>query len=263
MLSLICYFKLRIVQTLYICSLISCCYFIMELSLISLNIKGIRDIVKRKAIFLFCKEMKADFFIFFYKNPTSSEDVPFWKNQWGDDLWLAHGTNHSAGVIILKGSFRGKILYNQCDVKGHWVILVIEIGSNMFILCNVSGYNYIVLNHNLLDNIEENVNILSTKFPMAKVIIGEDFNMVHDNALDRLPPRISNKNNNLQNFCNNLALIDIWRYRNPSVRQFTWSNKQTTQQSRIDFWLISSELNQNVLKTKISPAILTDHKALT
>ncbi len=36
-----------------------------------------------------------------------------------------------------------------------------------------------------------------------------------------------------------------------------------TQQSRIDFWVISSELNQNVLQTKSSPAILTDHKALT
>ncbi len=230
----------------------------MELSLISLNVKGIRDIVKRKAIFLFCKEMKADF-IFLQESHSSSEDVPFWKNQWGDELW----SNHSAGVIILKGSFRGKILYNQCDVKGHWVILVIEIGSNMFILCNVYGYNSCVLNHNLLDTIEENVNIISTKFPMAKVIIGGDFNMVQDNALDRLPPRISNKNNNLQNFSNNLALIDIWRYRNPSVRQFTWSNKQMTQQSRIDFWLTSSELDQNVLQTKISPAILTDHKVLT
>ncbi len=166
-------------------------------------------------------------------------------------------------MIILKGNFRGKILYNQRDVKGHWVILVIEIASNMFILCNIYGYNSSVLNHNLLDTIEENVNILSTKFPMAKVIIGGDFNMDHDNALDRFLPRISNKNNNLQNICNNLALIDIWRYRNPSVRQFTWSNKQMTPQSQIDFWLISSELNQNVLQTKISPAILTDHKALT
>ncbi len=131
MLSLICYFKLRIVQTLYICSLISCCYFIMELSVISFN-KGHSRYCKKKSN-IFVLQRNEGRFLFFYKNPTSSEDVPFWKNQWGDDLWLAHGTNHSAGVIILKGSFRGKILYNQCDVKGHWVILVIEIGSNMFI----------------------------------------------------------------------------------------------------------------------------------
>ncbi len=103
----------------------------MELSLISLNVKGIQDIVNRKAIFLFCKEMKADSF-FLQESHSSSEDVPFWKNQWGDDLWLVHGTNHSAGVIILKGNFRGKIIYNQRDVKGHWEILVIEIASNMF-----------------------------------------------------------------------------------------------------------------------------------
>lgn len=36
-----------------------------------------------------------------------------------------------------------------------------------------------------------------------------------------------------------------------------------TQQSRIIFWLISSDLEQKVLETEIFPAILTDHKVLT
>lgn len=238
------------------------CYIITELSLISLNVKGIRDIVKRKAIFLFCKEMKADF-IFLQESHSSVEDVLFWKNQWGDDLWLAHGNNHSAGVSTLKGNFRGKIVCNKCDVKGHWVIIVVETSSNLFMLCNIYGYNSSSLNCELLDTIEENVNIFSTKFPMAKIIIGGDFNMVHDNVLDRFPSKIFSKNNILQNFCNNLALMDIWRYRHPLVRQFTWSNKQMTLQSRIDFWLISLDLEQKVLQAEISPAILTDHKVLT
>lgn len=75
--------------------------------------------------------------------------------------------------------------------------MVIETSSNLFILCNVYGYNSSYLNSDLLETIEENVNILSTKFPMAKIIIGGDFNMVHGNVLDRFPPKVFNKNNNL------------------------------------------------------------------
>lgn len=36
-----------------------------------------------------------------------------------------------------------------------------------------------------------------------------------------------------------------------------------TLQSRIDFWLISLDLEQKVLQAEISPAILTVHKVLT
>lgn len=103
------------------------------------------------------------------------------------------------------------MFYNNCDVKRNWVILVIEIGSNMFILCKVFGYNSSSLNSDLLDTIEVNIHGLSAKFPMAKVIIGGNFNMVDDNVLYKFPPSTFYQNRNI--FCKNIEVFDIWGHR--------------------------------------------------
>lgn len=55
-------------------------------------------------------------------------------------------------------------------------------------------------------------------------------------------------------------LIDIWRHKHPSHKMYTWSNKDKSLQSRIDFWLISTD---NVERTDIEPTIFTDHKAIS
>ena len=40
----------------------------------------------------------------------------------------------------------------------------------------------------------------------------------------------------------NYGLIDIWRVRNPTLKQFTWRRKTPLQMSRLDFFLISNHL---------------------
>lgn len=58
----------------------------------SFNVKGIRDLLKRKAIFLCLKRFKADFYLLQETHAITSDFV-FWKNQWGSDIWLAYGSN--------------------------------------------------------------------------------------------------------------------------------------------------------------------------
>ena len=59
-----------------------------------------------------------------------------------------------------------------------------------------------------------------------------------------------------------LDLIDIWRIRNPSMRSYTWSQKSPCTFCRLDYWLISNNLQDFVQSTNISPAIRTDHAAI-
>ena len=58
-------------------------------------------------------------------------------------------------------------------------------------------------------------------------------------------------------------LIDIWRLRNPDKRQFTWRKRNPIIQRRIDFWLVSDDLQDDVKKAEIIPAIKTDHSAIS
>lgn len=94
-----------------------------SLCCVSLNVRGIRESVKRKALFLFCKRSEADF-IMLQETHSLEEDGKFWKVQWGNNIYYSHGSNHSAGVAILIHKFKGDVLEVIHSVEGRWILVV-------------------------------------------------------------------------------------------------------------------------------------------
>jgi len=116
-----------------------------RLDVISLNVRGLRDIVKRKALFLFIKQREAQV-ILFQETHSCDTDLKFWKSQWGDTALFCHGTNHSAGVAIFLNKLKGDIVETIYSGEGRWIIVILNIDNVKFIICNVYGYNSISLN---------------------------------------------------------------------------------------------------------------------
>ena len=58
-------------------------------------------------------------------------------------------------------------------------------------------------------------------------------------------------------------LVDIWRIRNPTTSRFTWRQKTPVVQRRLDFWLISDSLQDEIISAEIKTSIKTDHSAIT
>ena len=50
-------------------------------------------------------------------------------------------------------------------------------------------------------------------------------------------------------------LIDVWRLRNPQTKLFTWRQKNPFIQRRIDYWLISDDLQDDIERADITPSI--------
>ncbi len=188
-------------------------------------------------MFLYAKRFRADF-LFLHETHSTANEVNFWRSQWGNDIWLSHGSEHSAGVGTLKCNFTGNILHSDIDINGHFVCQVIDFNKIILIVTNVYGYNTKVGNENLFDTIEQKLLIWLNKFPNAFLLMGGDFNVALDNALDRW---LSRQNNNetchLKLFMQRFDLINIWREKFPTDRVYTWSNKTGSSQSRIDYWL--------------------------
>lgn len=105
-------------------------------------------------------------------------------------------------------------------------------------------------NVDLFSDIENEINIIRKRFHDIEIILGGDFNIVPDAKMDRIPIpiRSSTGDSELSTFCKNLGVIDIWRYKHPHLKEYTWSNRDKSKQSRIDFWLISNSLEQNINK---------------
>ena len=97
----------------------------------------------------------------------------------------------------------------------------------------------------------------------ALEIIGGDWNVTM-NAIDRRSG-VSGRQKIVQiieGIIQKENLVDVWRYKNPKKRQYTWTREQGRNASRIDFWLINQNTLQLVRETKIRPAILTDHQGV-
>ena len=58
-------------------------------------------------------------------------------------------------------------------------------------------------------------------------------------------------------------LVDIWRVRHPHESRFTWRQKSPPIQRRLDFWLISNDLQEEIDSADIITAIRSDHSAIT
>ena len=59
-----------------------------------------------------------------------------------------------------------------------------------------------------------------------------------------------------------LDVHDIWRIKNPTTRSYTWSQSEPLNFSRLDYWLTSNSLSDNVSSVYIIPSIKTDHSII-
>lgn len=235
-----------------------------KISLMSLNVRGIQDKVKRKAMFLFCKSNGSQC-VFLQETHSTVSDSSFWSSQWGDKVLLSHGSSHSAGTAILFNNCPGKIISAKYDPNGHWLAVVLDIEHFFFILVNVYGYNNSKLNQNLLQEISSVISDLKRSYPTENIVVGGDFNVVPDETYDRYPPKSTSSllNPLVSKFCSNLKIIDVWRYLHPSLRQFSWFRPNAASKSRIDYWLVSDNLLLFAKDCTMSAAPLTDHCSIS
>lgn len=240
------------------------CFSFKALNLCSINVRGLRDNTKRKAVFLFSRSCNSDI-VFLQETHSDIDDEKFWKSQWGNAMYFSHGSNYSAGVAILLNRFNGDILESTVSNEGRWIILVLKVDNLLFIICNVYGPNRAAQAKDMFSELSLTLDTLKEKYKDSTIIIGGDFNDAPDDCMDRHPP----KSASLSNFkptsfiSDNFLLTDVWRFMNPSVTDYTWSNSSRSLRSRIDFWLMSSQSLQFVSDVSHSHAHLSDHKLIS
>ena len=232
---------------------------------ISLNARGIGNFKKRKMIFSWCRKQKSDF-IFLQETHSKKDSETCWKNEWGSEIIMAHGSSNSRGVAILvkKGvdcTIHSKIL----DPLGRYVILKAEINDKMYVLINVYAPNKDTNIINFLNNLL--ITLRKNNFDEEEnIIIGGDFNCPPNPILDKkgglLIPRKSVVTT-IENLQEELDLVDIWRVENPERKSFTWSQNSPMIFCRLDYWLISNSLHDLVKTTDIIPSVKTDHAAIS
>ena len=100
-------------------------------------------------------------------------------------------------------------------------------------------------------------------FSAKNLIIGEDFNLILNNTLDKIGgPKHKNAQarNNVISHINTLKLKDVFRLKHPSAKSFTKIQINPFIATRLDFFLVSEHLCDKITETEIKKSVKSDHK---
>ena len=234
-----------------------------ELSLVSLNVNGLRNKDKRKTLFHWAQTQKCSA-LFLQETHFTEELVKDIEDEWtGSHILHSFKTNNSGGVsIFLSNDLDVNIIDAVSFSNGRVILSNIEIAKQMFTLVNVYAPNDVKLRNSFFINLDSFVK----EYALGELIFGGDFNTVLNPDMDResstrLPASIV-KNNKLKMVLKNNDLVDIWRYQNPTTKQYTFRQKTPLMKSRLDMFFISRTLVQQVKHCDIRPGYKSDHMAI-
>ena len=109
--------------------------------ILSLNVRGIRDQVKRRSIFHYLKDDNSKIY-FLQETYSQPEDEIIWKNECGGEIFFSHRSKHSKGVcIFLQPTVQNKINYSFSDKGGRIVLITCVLNSLKLSLVNIYAPN--------------------------------------------------------------------------------------------------------------------------
>lgn len=236
-----------------------------ELNILSINVRGINNCVKRKSIFNMAKKTNAHI-AFLQETYSSLEKENQWKNEWGGDIIFAHGSKHSRGTaILLKKNWDYEIEDYITDPAGRIILLKMIIEEERFCIINVyapNDDNSQIAYYKSLRNMLIKEKVLDT----YQLIMAGDFNLTMDVKMDKkggLPVTKTRPRNIIENIIEQFDLIDIWRLKNPDKKRYTWRQQTPPISCRLDYFLISNTLQDNAHGVDILPAIKSDHSPIS
>ena len=233
------------------------------LAIHSFNVRGMRDAKKRKKIFSYLKQ-RCKGIIYLQETYTLPNDLNTWKKEWGQHVYLNHGTSHSCGVAILvTQGYEFETLDTKQDDKGRYI----------YINATVNGINRAFLNYYnpTSDKVNDQIKLLDeVKEIVANnssiLFWGGDFNMnMTKEDKDRNFEKPSKFVNKIAQLLEETDMTDLWRITNPEIRRYTWRRctMKNLQQSRLDYIFAPTSCLYNLNKAEIIPSICSDHSIVT
>ena len=230
-----------------------------SLSLLTLNVNGMRDSQKRSRIFQFCKSLGVDFALLQETHIVNQDEVHTWSFEWGGGLHASFGSTSSCGTILVSPRWTSLVGKVDSDHEGRLVCVTIKHPSGSFLLCNVYAPN------RPSDRRDFFITLPSFVPGSAPCILAGDFNCGPNTRFDRMPSCTSSGcgvgMTELDMFMKNHDMVDVWRVQHPGSSVFTWHRPDGTDASRLD--RVYSPLAMSPSNCDVVACPISDHDAVT
>ena len=229
-----------------------------NLSIITLNVNGIRAEKKRLVLFDFLKSSSFDVMFLQEAHIATVEDCIRWNRESGFKGYWSLGATNSCGVgILLRDHSRFKNCSFRCDSDGRIVTFDCTFQKQDFRFLSV----YVPTDGS--QRIEFFQNFDRHLVTRRRIIMGGDFNCMFDLDKDKLGGNSTLGSTgvpHLKKLLTRFSLVDVWRKQHTNDRQFTWQNKFGTIKCRLDkFYVTSSLLKDFLVDSEIIAYPYSDH----
>ena len=195
-------------------------------------------------------------------------DEQVWTNQFGcgtGSVFFSHGKSDARGILIaVREGIKYKVIEKYIDKEGRYIVLNMMLNSSPVVLFNYYAPNQEPEQLKVLERLTHILDQLDIA-QNTTFMWGGDFNMMFDIDLDAdggSPKLYIESVSKLLSVMSEIDLCDIHRVKKPDSKRFTWRRKSSFKQRRLDFFLLSDCLQDNVESVEIIPSVGTDHSCL-
>ena len=232
-----------------------------KLRICSMNVRGLGNWKKRKDVFEKLRSSDAHIFLLQDVHCAAGREMIF-RNSWGTDILIAPFTANARGVAILTN--RTDIKFNDTIIdKGGNFIITHALIDQSFSLILASIYAPNRDRPEFFQPIERYLDEREGEIP---VVLGGDWNMVLEQDMDSYNYRRLNNvraQRRVLDMIKKYQLIDVFRERWNTTKRYTWRVKNpSVKQARLDFFLASGSINENIVGCDIKAGYRTDHSMI-
>lgn len=223
-----------------------------------MNTNGLRNAQKRRKVFALLRDYKCDI-VMLQETHATQEIQQLWQSEWGGNAYFSNGTSNTRGILTAtRKGLNCEILQIKTDLEGRVIIVELEIDGLSLLLANIYAPNI-----DDPDFFERNIKLIES-FDNSNIVWAGDFNFVMNTDIDRFQSHHNNKKAMavVSSYMTIAELTDVWRFKNPDSRVYTWHGQGRLQKSRIDMFLINDGMISKVINVDINPCNLSDHSIL-
>lgn len=244
-----------------------------ELSLLTYNVRGLRNPKKREKVFSFMKSHKCEVLCLQETHGDATSDFSWTREMGTYNCTWNNNTSRRGGTAILVKNDNNFVVANTKKLhEGRTTIVEIRNDDdkdlNKMVIVNVyAPANSIQERLRYFENLDRDLEIYFQNVKdNHELIITGDFNCVLEQWDKSKPFCLAKEQSSqfLRSIMSKYGLNDAWRKLNGNKQQYTWRQLDKTNENRntacrLDRWLVKNTLIGNVAKCKIVPSILSDH----
>lgn len=190
-----------------------------SLKLVIWNVRGVRDPIKRSAVFAQLKKQRADVVVLVETHAEGSVQKTL-KRPWMGWAYHSVHTTHSRGVsILVTKTTHFELQGSETDPEGRYVFLKVKIHGDPILLLA-----YYVPPPFQFSTLTKGFDFMAM-YPNTPAIWLGDFNTVLDPTLDRLAGSLSTTAprhpTRFARLLDDFNLVDTWRYKHPTLRAYS------------------------------------------